>query len=332
MSTERTTINIGSRRSKLALIQTNEVKRKLEALFPHLQFKIYEQDTKGDKILDVALSKIGDKGLFTQELEQGLHDGSIDFAVHSLKDLPTTLPPGMTVGAILKREEPADVVVIRKDLVDKYKSLEELQKSDVPAHRTIGTSSLRRQAQLKRSYPNLTFADIRGNLDTRFRKLDTLPVDGQEGVEYGAMILAHAGLARQGDSYLARVSEILNNTTMHYAVGQGALAVECRENDAFILEMLSKLHHADTASCCVAERAFLGRLEGGCHVPVGVFTKLEGANVHLAGRVLSLDGSAMVEGETSGPREDAKTLGVALANRLLEQGADKILASLSQAH
>lgn len=324
---KKQTFVIGTRRSKLALVQTHEVKGKLEALYPDYTFVLFEQDTKGDKVLDVALSKIGDKGLFTQELEDGLRDGSVDFAVHSLKDLPTSLPAGMTVGAILQRVDPTDVVLIRKDLSSEIKSLEQLQHT---SHRTVGTSSLRRQAQLKRQYPHLQFVDIRGNLDTRIRKLDN---EAKEfPTEYGAIVLAHAGLSRQGTAYTSRVSEFLPHDIMHYAVGQGALGIECRDKDERVLSMLSKLHDPTTATACATERAFLGRLEGGCHVPVGVNTQVDTVSntIKMHGRILSLDGGQMVEGGIEGPLSDSKRLGTELANQLLSQGGKEILESIDE--
>jgi len=304
----RSSIIIGSRGSQLALIQTEYVKKVLQEQYPQLQFKIEVIKTKGDKILDVALSKIGDKGLFTKELENALVDNTIDFAVHSLKDIPTKLPEGLTIGAILKRHNTQDCLVVNQK--HKHCTI-----STLPSGSIIGSSSLRRISQLKRAYPHLIFKDVRGNLNTRLQKLDS--------GEYDALILAVAGLSRL--ELKERIHEIISKDVCMYAVGQGALAVECRENDKELLKMLSSIHHQDTASCCIAERAFLRGVEGGCQIPVGVSSSVEGSTLTLKGIVLNLSGSSSVNGELTGSINDAEKIGFQLAQKLKSEGADKIL-------
>ncbi|NXY51214.1 HEM3 deaminase, partial [Ceuthmochares aereus] len=219
--------------------------------------------TTGDKILDTALSKIGEKSLFTKELENALERNEVDLVVHSLKDLPTSLPPGFTIGAVCKRENPLDAVVFHPKNCGKTLSL-------LPEKSVIGTSSLRRAAQLKKKFPQLEFRDIRGNLNTRIKKLD-------EREDFSAIILAAAGLKRMG--WENRIGQLLSPEDCLYAVGQGALAVEVRAKDQEILNMVSALHDADTVLCCIAERAFMKRLEGGCSVPVAVSTVLKDGQV-----------------------------------------------------
>uniref|UniRef100_A0A8C8HK40 hydroxymethylbilane synthase n=1 Tax=Oncorhynchus tshawytscha TaxID=74940 RepID=A0A8C8HK40_ONCTS len=307
--------------------------------------------TTGDKILDTALSKIGEKSLFTKELETALERNEVDLVVHSLKDLPTTLPPGFTIGAVLKRENPHDAVVLHPKNMGK--SLDTL-----PDKSVIGTSSLRRAAQLKKRFPHLEFKDIRGNLNTRLKKLD-------EKDDFAAIILAAAGLRRMG--WDSRVSQILGPEDCMYAVGQGALAIEVRARDEDILEMVSVLHDPDTVLRCIAERAFLRRLEGGCSVPVAVHTEVKDSQLYLTGAVYSLDGSdslketmqtiissnytyQLIKGLPSqervdervqrvgvtannmpGPAQDAsEKLGLDLANLLLSKGAKEILTVARQ--
>lgn len=237
-------IRIGTRKSQLARIQTDSVAEKLKGLYPDVHLEIVGMTTTGDKILDTALSKIGEKSLFTKELETALEKNEVDLVVHSLKDLPTTLPPGFTIGAVLKRENPHDAVVLHPKNMGK--SLDTL-----PDKSVIGTSSLRRAAQLKKRFPHLEFKDIRGNLNTRLKKLD-------EKDDFSAIILAAAGLRRMG--WDSRVSQILGPEDCMYAVGQGALAIEVRARDEDILEMVSVLHDPNTVLRCIAERAFLRRL------------------------------------------------------------------------
>jgi hydroxymethylbilane synthase len=320
-TTPKIHFRIGSRESQLALIQTNTVRDLLKKVCPQYTWKIETRKTMGDKILDVALAKIGDKGLFTKELEIGMLHGELDLAVHSLKDLPTTLPEGLMIGAILKREIAADALVVNEKNLQ-FKGLAEL-----PPGSVIGSSSLRRKSQLLRRYPHLVFKDVRGNLNTRLRKLD-------EG-EYDGLILAVAGLQRLGVGH--RIHQVLGPDESLHAVGQGALAVECRKDDPDLLPLLEKIHDPETALCCRAERSFLRELEGGCQVPVGVnstFLAGEGgegegeAKILLRGAVLSVDGQQAVEGHATGPANDPETLGIQLAKDLKARGANEILQAI----
>lgn len=302
------TIRIGSRKSQLALVQTYWVQEHLQKAFPDRTFEVHTMSTHGDKILDVALAKIGDKGLFTKELEVGMLQGEIDFAVHSLKDLPTRLPEGLVLGCVTEREDPADALVVHANHQDK-------QIDTLPEGAVIGTSSLRRLAQLRHHYPHLTFKDIRGNLNTRLGKLDA--------GEYDGIILAVAGLQRLGMG--DRIHQILAPEVSLHAVGQGALGIECRAEDTEILSLLKALEHPPTAYRCYAERAFLRELEGGCQVPIGVNTTLQGDTLTLTGIVASLDGQNLVKDTLTGTADQAEQLGIDLANRLKQQGAQKIL-------
>ncbi|ASC73197.1 Porphobilinogen deaminase [Halomicronema hongdechloris C2206] len=314
-STATRTICIGSRKSQLALVQTYWVQEQLQHQFPHLTFEVRTMETQGDKVLDVSLSKIGDKGLFTQELENSMLQGQIDFAVHSLKDLPTRLPDGLMLGCVTERENPADALVVHERHLDK-------QLETLPAGSIIGTSSLRRLAQLRHHYPHFTFKDIRGNLNTRLRKLD----DGQ----YDAIILAVAGLQRL--DMAARIHQVLPSDVSLHAVGQGALGIECRQGDGEILDLLQALEHPPTKSRCLAERAFLRELEGGCQVPIGVNTVIEGEQLTLTGVVASLDGQTLVKDKVSGPTAEAEAMGTRLAKALRSQGAQAILDEITWAH
>lgn len=307
-------IRLGSRQSQLALVQTHWVQNQLQTHYPDREFPVITMTTQGDKILDVALAKIGDKGLFTKELEQALLRQEVDLAVHSLKDLPTQMPPGLALGAITEREEPQDALVL-------HSRWQGATLAELPAGTVIGTSSLRRLAQLRYHFPHLTFRDIRGNLNTRLKKLDA--------GEYDGLILAVAGLRRLG--WGERVSQVLSPEISLYAVGQGALGVQCREADAPVLELLQVLHHPETAYRCLAERAFLRALEGGCQVPIGVHSQFSGSQLSLTGVVLSLDGSQRVEGVQTAEVTDeaaAVALGEALAADVRAQGADVILQAI----
>ena len=302
------TVRIASRKSQLALVQTYWVQGELQKHFPDITFEVQTMSTQGDKILDVALAKIGDKGLFTKELEVGMLNGDSDIAVHSLKDLPTRLPEGLMLGCVTEREDPADALVVHENHKDK-------QLETLPAGAIIGTSSLRRLAQLRHHYPHLEFKDIRGNLNTRLQKLD----DG----EYDAIILAVAGLTRLGMS--DRIHQVIAPEISLHAVGQGALGIECREGDEDILEIIKVLEHAPTAQRCYAERAFLRELEGGCQVPIGVNTVINGDQLTLTGMVASLDGKRLIKDSVTGNATDAEALGIQLAHQLKDQGAQEIL-------
>ncbi|XP_046400080.1 porphobilinogen deaminase [Ischnura elegans] len=252
-------IKVGSRKSQLALIQTNYVIDCLKEIYPDKTFKIVTMSTIGDQILDKPLPKIGEKSLFTKELEVALDNNEVDFVVHSLKDLPTTLPKGMTIGAVCKRDDPRDVVVLNQ----KYKGK---TLATLPNNSVIGTSSLRRAAQIHQKFPALVVKDVRGNLNTRLKKLD-------EGDNYAALVLASAGLTRMG--WEDRASQVLNSDEMMYAVGQGALAVECREGDHATLALLEPLHDRNTALCVLAERSFMRSLGGGCTAAMAVHTEIK---------------------------------------------------------
>jgi hydroxymethylbilane synthase len=301
-------IRIGSRKSQLALVQTHWVQGELQSKFPGQQFDVHTMSTQGDIILDVALAKIGDKGLFTKELEVGMLNQDIDFAVHSLKDLPTNLPEGLMLGCVTERENPADALVVH----EKFKGY---QLDTLPPGTVVGTSSLRRLAQLRHHFPHLVFRDIRGNLNTRLSKLDA--------GEYDAIILAVAGLQRLGMA--DRIHQAIPAELSLHAVGQGALGIECREGDEEILAVIKVLEHTPTAQRCHAERAFLRELEGGCQVPIGVNTVVEGETLTLTGMVASLDGQRLVQDTCTGAASDPEAIGMALAQRLREQGAKEIL-------
>jgi hydroxymethylbilane synthase len=311
VSSATRTIRIGSRKSQLALVQTYWVREQLQNSFPDINFEVHTMSTQGDKILDVALAKIGDKGLFTKELELGMINHEIDFAVHSLKDLPTNLPEGLTLAAITERENPADALVVHEKYKDK-------QIETLPAGAVIGTSSLRRLAQLRNRFPHFTFKDVRGNLNTRLAKLDA--------GEYDALILAAAGLQRLGMG--DRVHQILPQEISLHAVGQGALGIECRADDTDLISLLKAIEHPETRDRCLAERAFLRDLQGGCQVPIGVNTEINHGNLTLTGVVISVDGQKLVKDTVTGAASNADGLGTELANRMRQQGAQEILEEI----
>jgi len=298
-------LKIGSRGSDLALWQTNFVKKKLEDAYPALSFEVKIITTTGDQMLDTALSKIGDKGLFTRQIENALLNGEIDLAVHSLKDLQTAQPVGLTIGAVLEREPPNDVL-----LSSRYNSIDEL-----PKGARVATGSLRRKSQLLHYRPDLSITEIRGNVPTRIRKLDESELDG--------MILAYAGVHRLGlDS---RIRQVIPFGIMLPAVGQGAMAVEVRADDTKVREIASVLDDTETRNCVTAERAFLRRLEGGCQVPIGAMARVEGDRIYLEGVVGSLDGDKNLRDGITGDIADADALGTRLAEQMLEKGAGEIL-------
>jgi len=301
---------IGTRGSQLALWQTNWVKSRIENLHPGIEVEIEIISTKGDRVLDVSLPKLGEqgKGLFTKELEDAIFEGRVHLAVHSLKDLPTELPDGLHIGAICEREDVRDALVAR----DSIKSFEEL-----PDRARVGTSSLRRQSQLRRVRPDLVLEPIRGNVDTRLRKLD----EGQ----FDAIVLAAAGLRRLG--YSERITEHLSPALVLPAVGQGALAIETRADDEVTGKIIRALEHQPTRLACTAERAFLKGLGGGCLVPIAAHAKVEDDQLTIKGLVASTDGLEMVEGEQRGASRDAEAIGVTLAEDLLNRGAGAILAN-----
>ncbi|MFN5501996.1 MAG: hydroxymethylbilane synthase [Pseudanabaena sp.] len=302
------TVRISSRKSQLALVQTHWIQAELSKAHPNLQFDVVTMSTQGDKILDVPLAKIGDKGLFTKELEVSMLSKQSDLAVHSLKDLPTNLPEGLMLGAVTERENPADALVVHEKLKDK--TLETL-----PSGTVVGTSSLRRLAQLRHYYPHLTFKDVRGNLNTRLQKLDS--------GEYDALILAAAGLQRLGMG--DRVHEIIDAEISLHAVGQGALGIECRAEDPEILALFAPISHYPTTQRCLAERSFLRELEGGCQVPIGVNTSINADQLTLKGIVASLDGKTLIKGEVTGDLTKPDAIGLELAHQLKDKGAQDIL-------
>lgn len=296
-------LRIGTRGSQLALWQANWVKERLESL--GFQATIVVIQTTGDKITDVPLAQVGAKGMFTKEIEQSLLDGAIDMAVHSLKDLPTDLPDGLTIAAIPPRQEARDA------LVGPYRW------RDLPRYARIGTSSLRRSAQLKAVRPDLRIEPLRGNLDTRLRKLD-------EGA-FDAIVLAAAGLMRMG--WQARIGELLSPEIMLPAVGQGALAVETRADQGPGFAAARRLNDNRSALCAAAERALLASLGGGCQVPIGAYAKKDNL-LHLEAVVVAPDGSTLVRRKTSGEARHPEKLGERLAQMLLDAGAKAILDSV----
>jgi len=300
---------IGTRGSKLALWQAEWVKAELERMNPGLSVGLNKIKTTGDKILDVPLAKVGGKGLFVKEIEEALLDGSADLAVHSMKDVPTDFPGGLYLPVICRREDPRDAFITSEG----QKGITGFH--DLPQGAEIGTSSLRRACQLLSIRPDLKISQLRGNLDTRLRKLD----EGQ----FDAIILAAAGVKRLG--WAARITEILNPEISLPAVGQGAIGIECRVNDEFINNLVSPLSHWETLTCVRAERAILKRLEGGCQVPIAAYARLVDGKIVIDGLVGSVTGDRIVKGHVEGKPEDAETLGIALADDILSRGAKEIL-------
>ena len=303
-------IVIGTRASKLALWQTRHVHSLLKKHFPETEFEIKTITTTGDKILDSPLAQIGDKGLFTKEIEIALQAGEIDLAVHSLKDIPTELPEGLKISAILEREDPRDALVSKGGA----------RIETLPPGASVATSSLRRRAQLLSYRPDLQIEDIRGNVDTRLRKL-------AKSDALSAIVLAKAGLVRMGLEN--RISQVLGTDVMLPAVGQGALAVETREGDSRIIHFVSALDHAPTRACVLAERTMLAALEGGCQVPIGALGRVENGRLCLEGVVASLQGSKAYRGFETGLIEQPEQLGRSLAARLLEMGASQVLEEIN---
>ena len=304
----KTNLRIATRRSKLAMVQTLWVKAELERNIPDIDVTIEAMATQGDKILDVALAKIGDKGLFTKELEAQMLLDKADIAVHSLKDLPTNLPDGLTLGCITEREDPSDALVVSKKN-DIY------QLETLPAGSIVGTSSLRRLAQLRFHYPKLVFKDIRGNVLTRLEKLDS--------GEFDCIILAAAGLKRLG--FESRIHQLIPSEISLHAVGQGALGIECKKNDHKILKIIDVLNHEGTKNRCLAERSFLRELEGGCQVPIGVNSEIKNDQIYLTGMVASIDGERLIKDYSEGSINEAEEIGKVLAHKLINKGADEIL-------
>ena len=302
------TLRIATRKSPLAMWQAEHVAQQLRLAHAGLQVELFGMSTQGDKILDTPLAKIGGKGLFVKELEQGMLEGRADLAVHSMKDVPVDLPQGLHLAVILEREDPRDAFVSNQ-----FAGLD-----DLPEGAVVGTSSLRRQCQLGEKRPDLRIAPLRGNVNTRLRKLD-------EG-EFDAVILASAGLRRLGFSN--RITAFLEPDQSLPAIGQGAIGIECRADDEPVNRLLQPLNDEETALCVQAERAMNQRLMGGCQIPIGGYAVLNHEKIYMRGLVGNPDGSRVIRAENSGPAVQAEGLGLALAEDLLGQGADQILKQL----
>jgi hydroxymethylbilane synthase len=303
----RRTLRIASRGSQLALWQSRAVEAALRAADPSIDVSIDVVKTLGDRILDVPLARIGDKGLFTKELDEALLRGDAHLAVHSLKDVPTRLPQGLVIAAVTEREDPRDVLIGREGFAGGL--------ADLPPGARVGTSSLRRRAQLRAARPDVEVLDLRGNLNTRLAKLDA--------GDYDAIVLAAAGVRRLGWS--ERISAFLDPPAWLPAVGQGALAVVTRGDSASVMDLVRTVHHPPTAAATLAERAFLRALEGGCQIPIGALASVEGGSLTLSGLVADLDGERILREEESGSIDDAEPIGRRLADRLTELGAAEIL-------
>lgn len=301
-------LRIATRKSALALWQAEHVKARLEALHSDLSVELVPMSTKGDRILDAPLAKVGGKGLFVKELETAMLEGRADIAVHSMKDVPMEFPEGLGLAVIGEREDPTDAFVSNT-----YASLEEL-----PQGAKLGTSSLRRQCQIKALRPDLDILNLRGNVNTRLAKLDA--------GEYDAIILASAGLIRL--EFEDRIAQRLGDDLSLPAGGQGALGIECRLEDERIRELIQPLHHDETAACVLAERALNRRLEGGCQVPIACYAVLENDQLWLRGLVGDPAGDKMLRTESRGAVAEAEALGVKAAEDLLSQGAGEILQSV----
>ncbi|MGM0427103.1 MAG: hydroxymethylbilane synthase [Thermodesulfobacteriota bacterium] len=301
-------LRIGTRGSQLALKQSQWVKKQLESRHPDLQVELITIKTTGDKILDAPLNRIGGKGLFVKEIEDALLQGEVDVAVHSMKDVPAQLPEPLTLSTFPVRESPNDAFI----------SIEFSDLDALPMEATVGTSSLRRGAQLLHMRPDLHLLSLRGNVDTRLGKL--------EQGEVQAVILAAAGLRRMGLAH--RITQMIPFEQMLPAIGQGALGLEVRREDGQTTARLNSLNHEPTQAQIKAERAFLKRLEGGCQVPIGGLARIQGERLVFEGMVAELDGSAIYRDTLSGEKEQAEEIGNALAQRLIRHGADKVLARI----
>jgi hydroxymethylbilane synthase len=302
------TIRIATRQSPLALWQAEHVAALLQQAFPNIKTELVKMVTRGDKILDAPLAKIGGKGLFVKELEQGMLEGNADIAVHSMKDVPIDFPEGLHLAAILEREDPTDAFVSNH-----YQNL-----NDLPENARIGTSSLRRQCQIKARFPNAEILSLRGNVNTRLAKLDA--------GDYDAIILASAGLKRLGMA--ERIRQSLPTEISLPACGQGAIGIECRVDDVEINKMLKALHDGNTAVCVIAERAMNAKLNGGCQVPIAGFAELENGEIFMRALVGNPDGSVIYRAEQRGSSVNAVKIGENLADELLKQGAAEILKAL----
>ncbi len=305
------TLKIATRKSPLALWQANFVKDRLEALHPQLQVELVPMSTQGDKILDTPLAKVGGKGLFVKELETAMLEGRADIAVHSMKDVPVEFPEGLGLHTICEREDPRDAFVSNR-----FKAIAEL-----PQGAVVGTSSLRRQCQLRAARPDLVIRDLRGNVNTRLAKLDA--------GEYDAIILAAAGLKRLEMAH--RITAFIEPEQSLPANGQGAVGIECRLDDVELHALLAPLEHTETRVRVLTERAMNRALQGGCQVPIGAYALVDGEQIWLRGLVGSPDGTQVIRDEIRGPLADGEALGEQLAQRLLAAGADEILAEVYRA-
>ena len=301
-------LRLGTRKSALALAQSSWVKERIEVYWPDVKVDLRKITTRGDKILNVPLAKVGGKGLFVKEIEDAILRGDADIAVHSLKDVPSELPEGLEVTIFPRREDPRDALISRDRL-----KLEEL-----PRGAKVGTSSLRRMAQLKATRPDLEIASLRGNLDTRLRKLD----NGQ----YDAIILAAAGLRRLGMEQ--RITQLLDPKVMLPAVGQGALGIEFRSKDTEVRQILSSIHHDETAICVKAERAFLAKLEGGCQFPLAALAQLKGDTLYIEGMLGNEAGTVVIRMDREGTPDRPEFLGTALGEEVLAAGGTEILKEI----
>lgn len=303
-------LRLGTRGSQLALWQANKVAAELRGHIPGLEIETVIIKTKGDKILDVALSKIGDKGLFTREIENALLSGEVDLAVHSMKDLPSFLAPGLALGAVLQREDPRDVLVSHHDCT----------LAGLPRNGIVGTSSLRRIAQLKNLRPDIRITDLRGNVETRIRKMAEQRLD--------AIILAYAGVLRLG--LTDNITEVIATEQVLPAVGQGAIAVEVRADDEAVAAIIGNINHMPTFIATQAERSFLCELEGGCQVPIGCLGRVNGPDLVLEGLIASLDGDVMLKDKMSGSVDHGEEMGRILARKLYEQGGREVLQGIGR--
>lgn len=309
---------VGTRKSKLALRQTEWVVERLRRCNPNLVFRIEGIKTQGDHILDVALAKIGDKGLFTKELEYALLEGEIDLAVHSMKDLPTELPAGLVIGAVCEREYPGDVLISRRG-----ETLAEL-----PPGAVVGTSSLRRVAHLLRYRPDLRPVTVRGNVNTRLRRLCEESLNGTPSGRLDAIVLAYAGVRRMGQE--KRISQLIPFSICLPAVGQGSIGIEIRADDQFTANLVALLDHPESRAAVAAERAFLKGLAGGCQVPIGALGVVQDGRLILEGSVSDLAGRRYLRSSLAGVPEEAEIVGALLAERLMEMGAGEILKQVRQ--
>jgi hydroxymethylbilane synthase len=307
-------IVIGTRASKLALWQAEWVKSELQRLNPGLEIELNKIKTSGDKILDVPLAQVGGKGLFVKEIEEAMLRGEADIAVHSMKDVPTEFPAGLELAVICEREDPRDAFISAiKDSKFKIQNFKEL-----PHGASVGTSSLRRSCQLLNRRPDIRIIQLRGNLETRFRKLD----EGQ----FDSMILAVAGVKRLG--WASRITAVLEPDLSLPAIGQGAVGIECRTDDEYVQNLIAPLNHSETSICVRAERALLKRLEGGCQVPIAAHARIIEGKLVMDSLVGSISGDRIVRGSSEGSPGDAEALGTGLAESLLSKGADSILSEV----